>query len=637
MKSTIKLFKSVPIKVRTKKKVSKEILEKTIEKGFIFSPDVVHNYSKDELTNLIKIVDEELGLTKEQMNSSFHKSWKKIKEASMEQLVIEQAVHYLTTYGFEALGIYSKESVYIPNEKLEIPELKVKGIDLVVIKGLTKDELKEKLLKLLQSGIALAENTMKDVLDVATFVELNEEEIENIKNKEVKIMLYEFLDLFPKSPIEFLRYLIFKSIDKSLLIKDKITIEEIKGKKNLNVLNLLNKYKKKYGLERLAEIFYRFKPIFLAFRTNAGLKKIINKIRRLAVKYHKPMKEDYLNKITATIKKGCKLEKGELDTALDKANVFRKIRLAYALKFRTKDVDSILYRIRNGKGWATGFSFDKKEGVKKTLNVVLDSIVEDIRPNVEGKKFYIPEFIKYSLPATEKQFTGYFPSGTCVSIPKDMVFGVHWDNVEGGGDYENGRIDLDLSLINADVGKIGWDMNYRDESRSILFSGDMTDAQKPKGASELFYVKKQKLSSFIMMVNYFSFDDKVEVPFKIMVAKEQVGEFKENYMINPNNVVSVAKSSINQKQKILGLVVTTTNECKFYFTETSIGGSITSSNTEFVEHSRKYLFNFYRNMINLNDVLEKAGAKMVKDKEKCDIDLSPEKLEKDTIINLFNK
>jgi len=87
----------------------------------------------------------------------------------MEQLVMEQLIHYFTTYGFKDMGIYSEESVYIPSEKLDIPELK-EDIKLTVIKGYTKEELKEKLMKMLSSGIALKEDTIKDVLDVATFV-----------------------------------------------------------------------------------------------------------------------------------------------------------------------------------------------------------------------------------------------------------------------------------------------------------------------------------------------------------------------------------------------------------------------------------------------------------------------------------
>ena len=37
----------------------------------------------------------------------------------------------------------------------------------------------------------------------------------------------------------------------------------------------------------------------------------------------------------------------------------------------------------------------------------------------------------------------------------------------------------------------------------------------------------------------------------------------------------------------------------------------------------------------MRDLLKKAGAKIVKDAKKCDIDLSPETIEKDTIIDLI--
>ena len=84
----------------------------------------------------------------------------------------------------------------------------------------------------------------------------------------------------------------------------------------------------------LSEIFYRFKPLFLALRSNQGLRPIINKIRKLAVTHHKPMLEDYLNNITAIIKTGKGIDPKKLREELKKVNTFRKIRLAYALKYR---------------------------------------------------------------------------------------------------------------------------------------------------------------------------------------------------------------------------------------------------------------------------------------------------------------
>ena len=59
---------------QTKKKASNELLRKTIEKGFLYSPEVIYNYSESELTDLIKKVEKEVGLSGDQMNNSFHKS-----------------------------------------------------------------------------------------------------------------------------------------------------------------------------------------------------------------------------------------------------------------------------------------------------------------------------------------------------------------------------------------------------------------------------------------------------------------------------------------------------------------------------------------------------------------------------------
>lgn len=629
MKSTIRLFRAVPIKEKGKKSPTEKLLKETIKRGFIFSPEVIYNYFSNSANygDLIRLIENEIGLTPEKLNASFHKSWGKVRDASIEQLVIEQLIHYFTTYGFEKFGIYNKDTVYIPKEKLEIPEIN-EDIKLTVIRGYTKEELKEKLLNLLQSGIALSEDTLKDVMNVALFVELNERETESIKNKEVKIMLYDYLNLIPENPVEFLRYVLYKTINKTLLIKNEGAIEEIK--KNItnqfSVIGLFAKYEDKYGYERLAEIFYRFKPLFLAFRANESLKPIINKIRRLAKTYHKPLKEDYLNGITSKIKREEKISEKELEKELNRVNIFRKIRLAYALKFRTKEISSILYKIRNGKGYVTGFDFIQHDVAKRILDIVLNSIVKDISKNVKGKKIYIPEYIKYALPATEKQFTGNYPSGTCISVPADMIVGIHWENT-------GGRIDLDLSLISSDSGKIGWDSGYRTEDRNILFSGDMTDAPKPKGATELMYIKKQQTGSFILLVNYYNFVEDVEVPFKIIVAKERASDFGMNYMVNPNNIISIVKSKIGQKQKILGLLVTTANECKFYFTETNLGMTITSSDEAFIKHARDYLSAFYKNTIDFNDILERGGAEIVNSKEGADIDLS--ELEKDNILNLL--
>lgn len=73
MKSTINLFRALPIEHDGTAECSDVVLRETLRRGFIFSPEVVYNYSERELLQFI----DEISLTPEQINSSFHKSWKR--------------------------------------------------------------------------------------------------------------------------------------------------------------------------------------------------------------------------------------------------------------------------------------------------------------------------------------------------------------------------------------------------------------------------------------------------------------------------------------------------------------------------------------------------------------------------------
>ncbi len=622
-KATLRLFKSLPVGSKRKKSPTEDLLNKTLPKGFAFSPEIVANYS--DYDSLIKLVEDEYGLTAEQLNASFHKSWDKVKNASIEQLVLEQIMHYFTTYGFESLGIYNESSVFIPKEDLEIPELK-EGFKFVIIKGYTNEELKQKVIDLLSTGIALKEDTMKDIMTIINYVGFSAAEIEKISNREIKIQLYDRLGIVPENPTEFLRYLIFKNTGETLLIKNKNLINKIGEGPDSN-MELLREYSKKHGLERLSEIFYRFKPLFLSFRKYECYKKDINKIRKLAKKNHKPMNLDYLNEITGLIKNSNKIDNKTLKEELSKVNTFRKIRLAYALKFRTTESKSIMYRVRNGKSYSTEFEFNNKEEAKRVLKIVLDSISEGVEKNVKGKKVYMPENINYTLPATEKQFIGNLPNGSYVECPENMLVGINWFNTDR-------RIDLDLKMSSI-TGQIGWDEDYRTEGREVMFSGDITDATGENGATELFKFSKQPKNPYIMTVNYYNYEDKSPVDFKILVADEKPSRFKSNYMVDPNNLIVTCKSKIDVKQMVLGLVIPTTNGSRFYFTETGLGNSITAKDTEYLEQAREFLVNQYNHSIELKDILKKAGAVFIDKKEDAEVNLDYEDLEKDTILDLL--
>lgn len=628
MQSTIRLFKALPIADHNRTTENKELMKQTLSKGFVFAPDVLAHYSDTEYLTIL--VDEAYGRGSEELNQTFHKSFAKVRDASIEQLFFEQIMHYFTTYGAEHFGIYSEELVYIPSEDLNAPEL-TDDVRVVVIRGLTKEELKDKLMTLLSSGIALHERTIADALDVAQFVSVDESDLERIANKEVKAALYDHLGIVPSNPVEFLRFVVYRATERTLLIKNGALVSEIKGRNNTDVVKYFNIYDADHGLHRLAEVFYRFKPIFLAFRTNSALKRYVNRIRRLARRHHKPMQEDLLNSLTGRLKRGDGVNVTDFLIDLDQANLFRRIRLAYALKFRTTDADSILYRIRNGKSFATDFGFTRKEAARYFYDLTLGSITANIAQKVEGQKIFIPEGIHYGLPATEKQFTGNLPSGTWVEIGEDMVCGIHWEN------QDDHRIDLDLSISNA-TGKIGWDGYYRDLSEEIYFSGDLTDAPKPKGATEVFHIGQEARGVWLMNVNYYNFGGgEVDVPFKIVAASEHRRNITFGYTIDPNKIVALSNSVMDVKQKMLGIVVADDDSAKFYFAESNMGNSITSRFNRHSEHALKYLVNYYTNAISLNDVLVDAGAKLVDDAAEADIDLSPEVADKTTFIDLLTE
>jgi hypothetical protein len=262
--------------------------------------------------------------------------------------------------------------------------------------------------------------------------------------------------------------------------------------------------------------------------------------------------------------------------------------------------------------------------------------------SLDGKKVYIPEGIIYPLPATEKAFSGNFPLGTSISVDKDLIFGVHWENLKSKNpDSESLRIDLDLSTIDVSGSKLGWDSSYRQrgDSSMLLFSGDLTNAPKPKGATELIYVAGDfGDANYIVMLNYFNAHQDTVVPFKIIIGKEKVDSLPENYMINPNNVISIINSEISSesKNKIIGLVKITEDKKTFLFNESSMGTTRTSSDKPHIQHARDFLFNSSETMVTLNGVVKRIGV-LIDNPEDADIDLSPENLEKDTILNLMKQ
>ena len=627
IEATLRLFNCIPVlkHLTNPLEIGEDIMKRTIRNGYILDPTILPD------PQILDTIEKIVGVSGEKANAAFHKSWSVIRDSSMEQLVAQQILHYITTYGFEALGIYSKEAVYIPNEKLEVPEI-TDDIPLVVIRAMTAEEILESILKLGTSGIALSSETLDDIMTVFKSNRLKVRSdldtiVITITNRELKSRLCDFYNIAPSEPVEFLRYLVNKLTGESLLIKNRELIKKIKEADG----RLLDQLLEKAPID-LPSIFLRYKPLFLAMKKiSVKNKSLFNWMRKKANRMHVPLKEDYLNNVTNHIKHG-KIDNIRLAKKLESASIFRKIRLAYALRYRLNPGSSIIYKVRNGKGWADDFDWPSffTDETMIAINIVVSSIVSDIRKNVEGKTILIPNNIHYTLPATEKQFTGNFPTGSYVSVPHHMMVGIHWENT-------NRRIDLDLSVI-GESGKYGWDTSYRSKDRcSVLFSGDVTDAPEPKGATELFYLSNAPQEPRILMVNYYNFNKEDPVPAKIIVAQEQTTNLEKNYMVDPNNIIAAPLININKKQNVLGLVANVDGENRVYFSHVSVGNAISSRQDRLSRISREYLVNSVIKSIDLAEILRSACANVVSEKpdEEEYIDLSPSALDKTTIIDLI--
>lgn len=645
--ATLRLFKALPIPGKVSALGSTQWREanlRTIPKGFVFAPEVLANYPNTNA--LVAQVDELYGADPEALNKSFHKSFAKVRDTSMRRLVIEQITHYLTTYGAESLGIYDADRVYIPAERLDVPNIDVDTFPLVVIRGLTTDELKIALLGLLSSGVALSEQSVQDCLEVATLVTLNDAEIEAVKNREVKVGLYDLYGKVPANPVEFLRYVVYRTTGDTLLIKNDKAIAALKaGVATHNVGLLFNRYATEHGLDRLAEIFLRFKPLFLAMRADKTLRPTINKIRRAAEHNHKPLAPDYLNNVTALIRQsgdfdgkiGVEFSRLRDELENPNVNIFRKIRLAQALRVRTDPgLDSIVYKVRNGKSYATDFprlSRTQINDATAIYNVVLMEIAKSM-PSIAGRRVYIPDGVVYGLPSTEKQFIGNFPAGTYVQAhPNEpLVAGVYWEDQDG---Y---RVDLDLSIANTG-GKIGWDGAYRAGTRGaqVLFSGDNTSA--PNGASEVYWFDAALDGSWLMSLNYFNFNPNKPVPYKIVVGTANAKDITSNFVFDPNRLLASAPAVIDEKQQNIGLIVADADgPHRFYLGQANVGGGISARHGINAERARKFMQVSMQSAPTLNDVLYYSGATLVDSADQADegFDLSPAAIDRTTILSLLS-
>ena len=572
-------------------------------------------------------------------NSTFYKTWEDVTSKSREELLFDQIIHYTTTYGTN----FAMGNGYVPNDGAEIIPFK----DYKVIEPCDDMDMRNEILKVLSSGIALK----KDTIDV--FIEFLEEYgggivdeniIDIISNNEAQAVISNHFHVMPSSSLGTLRCIIHAISGNAMIIKSKESISEIKSGMKYSMsfedrISLNDTLIK--NADKLSRIFYRFKPLFMAMKT-FETRVSINKIRRMAVKNHKPMVIDFWSK--------CLSINSDFEENLDYArqhisdiNSFRKVRLLQEIRYRMHmDFDNnsctrdCVYLIRNGKAFIREnrhLTYNLhylcelrdiiRDSLCDTIREKLTVCVDDESKKIVLKKVFIPECINIALPTSEKNFIGNYPYGTRVKL-KNNIVGIYWRNEWGTRDY-------DLHYTTIDGVRLGWNASYYDEeAKNIIYSGDMTNADPE--ATEAYCLKNDmpngvKVVNGLVNVNKYRGDN--DSKFRLFISMDKGVSNLRNAMVDPNNIIlQTDVPHIGHQTKNVALVA---DDFIYLMDISTSKGKVPSRDLQtkmtdvMIEKTRSFIY--------MHDILGTMGC-LATSKEDADIDLS--NLSKGDLIKLLS-
>ncbi len=656
-KASLVLFKSI---VRDEEISNNEIdnvlVEESLKQGILFNVNL-HKYINNN-KDIKDFIYQYYGKDKFNLNNTFHKSYKTVKEASEELLRFQATLHYITTYGFEELGIFDENTVYVPNEKLELPE-NTKSLYITYINIISKEEISKRIMNLLSSGIALN----REIIDNAICIIKNigiELCLDDIKNKEAKCILSSELGIIPSSSDEILRTLCYIATDDTSLIRSVRNFKAVKNSirsDNTNVYNYIKLLENK--IEKLSESYLRNKQLWLAFKNNVEFDKyddedlvemkqrqkyinhFINRLRKLAEKNHVPM----IDPVNLSNIKNINIANKfiEDNSLLNNENIFSKIKAYNYLKSKVTDNDNIYknYRIRNG----LTYSVEKESSYKKLLSMLYENIKDYINKIIKNKKVYIPKNVTYVMPTSEKKFINGIPEMSKIDFKDNFSVGIYWKNHIDKDRNAEVQTDLDLKLMSLNS-IIGWDYSLK-EKDTIIYTGDMTDASIQRGgAAEAMFIDKTTEDPYLVMLN--NFTDKFDVEYKLIFENIEdqykqkfiderhtshygsKNRIEENFIFNVNNCMTL-NSKIGkdeQSQKCIGMFY----DKAFLFLNTNIGYGRSSHRSEYLDNFLKATILENKNMLTINELLL---DNLVDNKNDADIDLSFENINSDTFIKLL--
>lgn len=616
----------------------KAMNEKAMKAGYLIHPDCC-------TPDVDKFLDE----TAYNPNSTFYKTFEDVLSKNRLELAFDQWRHYASTYGS---GYAQEGNGFVQNDEpavLEFDKYKV-------IMPASEEDIFNECYGMLKSGIALHKDTLNLLMEfIKDYNFLGKVDVDEISNKEAQAIFAVETGALPKQPISVLRVIMYLLTDETaMLVKSKQSIERIRGiTQRLTNPNKLNDILEKREKE-LSSIFYRYKPIFLAMKVPATAA-TINKIRKLAVKNHKPMKVGFWER--------CLDPKDQENAYIDEATkkvgdltAFKKAQLMQGITERLngKNIGGRMFVIRNGKTFVReDYNAPcNTQYLAKLYSVLEDSYVNALKTkavtrvkteDAEGKevilerptRISIPKGLELTVPTSEKNFVGNYPMGTAVPLGDEHnVIGIYWRNEWGVRDY-------DLHVVDKNCNHYGWNSSYNDKNGKIVYSGDMTNADPE--AAECFYFSKKVPDG---LVSLYKFNGNDQAKFKLFVAvdpskanmqkkernyHDNVDYYRsmyENAMVDPNTIVFEAElNHEGNGEKTIAEI----KDGKLYMSNMEGGGHVrvpSVSMTKIIEKQNRVKAESY---IQLKPLLEKAGFEIVE--QEADLDFS--QMSKNDLIKLL--
>lgn len=508
VKYSIKLLNASPVFSNEKFSLNKEFYIKALESGIYVNPTVLEQLSSNDQKVLItQELISKYGITSEELQATFLKTFKKSEDMSENEMLFHQFLHYASTYGgIDILKndgeVYTPEQINQINETEEFIDNEFKKINI-----LKDEEFLNKLNTLMESVMPFSSDDIAMIESLFYYAnsKFGMTLPESIGNKELRVKLQQKVLIdsgykeVPRQAADFIRLIVSEVTGSTLVVKNVQTINQIKmymscteQYKGKPLETMLTSYNEKYGLVELAKSFNRYKPIYLAMKKekSENINKIINKIAKLSKTKHNPMSLDVLGNAVQYLKQS-ENKLGATMIIIEKvktAETYQLIKLFNVLQLKSKQIENeqsevaSLYRVRNGKTFVTTKDVTLSKDYIQYFDLIKTAIISQIKlslPHLNDYVYILPSNIEYAMPTSTKSFIGeLIPNMSRLSVEGNFSVGIHWTT----------EADIDLSGHNFKTGEyISWHSGHKGDD--MIYSGDMTHLDRTGNAHESIFVK----------------------------------------------------------------------------------------------------------------------------------------------------